>query len=106
MEDHAIKPLEDVAEAYAEIRDQRMELTQREHELKINALKLMRKYDKTIYRHNGVEITVVTGEDDVKVRVKKGGDDDDAPDVDDVDISDGPRQTEERRRAVDSDTGE
>jgi hypothetical protein len=106
MEDHAIKPLEDVAEAYAEIRDERMQLTQREHDLKGNALKLMHKFGKTIYRHNGVEITVVPGEEDVKVRVKKGGDEDDeeAPAA-------GARfgsatQTEERRRAVDGDTGE
>jgi phosphate starvation-inducible protein PhoH len=76
LEDHAIKPLEDAAELYAEIRDQRMELTQREHELKINALKLMHQYKKTIYRHNGVEITLVHGEDDVRVRVKKAGNDD------------------------------
>jgi hypothetical protein len=76
LEDHAIKPLEEAAEHYAEIRDQRMELTQREHELKIHALKLMRKYEKTIYRHNGVEITLVHGEDDVRVRVKKAGGDD------------------------------
>src|SRR5215471_10381704 len=94
MEDHAIKPLEEVAEQYAEIRDQRMELTEREHSLKTHALKLMKKYDKTIYRHGGVEITVVPGEDDVKVRVKKPGDEDQAgggAQFGDV------RQTDERR---------
>ena len=71
MENHAIKPLEDLAAAYADIRDERMALTQREHDLKAATLKLMRKYDKTIYRHDGIEITIVTGEDDVKVKVKK-----------------------------------
>jgi hypothetical protein len=77
MEDHAIKALEDVAAQYAEIRDERMELTRREHETKTLALKLMKKYDKTIYRHDGIEITVVPGEDDVKVKVRKLEDDDD-----------------------------
>jgi hypothetical protein len=102
MEDHAIKPLEDVATEYAEIRDARMELTDREHGAKVLALKLMKKYDKTIYRHNGVEITVVPGEDDVKVRVKKAGDDeagagDAAAGAQFGDV----RQTDERRQAVD-----
>jgi hypothetical protein len=99
MEDHAIKALEDVAESYAEIRDQRMELTQREHELKSNALKLMHRYDKTIYRHNGVEITVVVGEEDVKVRVKKPGDDAADEDTGGGDVVDF-QQTDERREAV------
>jgi hypothetical protein len=74
MEDRAIKPLEDVAGEYANIRDERMDLTQREHALKSLALKLMKKYEKTIYRHDGIEITVVPGEDDVKVKVKKHDD--------------------------------
>jgi hypothetical protein len=116
LEDHAIKPLEEVAEHYAEIRDQRMELTEREHTLKVHALKLMKKYDKTIYRHNGVEITVVPGEDDVKVRVKKGGDDDvDTDDAADdageptADAGDTAaiadvHQTAERRAAVDEES--
>ena len=101
MEDHAIKPLEEVAARYAEIRDERMELTQREHTLKEHALKLMKKYDKTIYRHDGVEITVVPGEDDVKVRVKKAGDEDEEGGASFGSV----RQTDERREAVD-DTGE
>jgi hypothetical protein len=92
MEDHAIKPLEDVAAEYATIRDERMDLTQREHTLKNHALKLMKKYDKTIYRHDGIEITIVPGEDDVKVRVKKHEDEDEA----------GIRQTGDRRDAVDA----
>jgi hypothetical protein len=100
MEDHAIRPLEEVAEEYAEIRDQRMDLTEKEHALKTHALKLMKRYDKTIYRHNGVEITVVPGEDDVKVRVKKGDDDEDAPTGAEARIGH-VEQTEERRQAVD-----
>ena len=81
MEDHAIRPLEDVAKRYAEIRDERMELTKEETQLKKSALALMKKYDKTIYRHAGITITVIQGEEDVKVRVQKA-DKDETVDVD------------------------
>ena len=96
-----------------------MELTETEHTLKLNGLKLMKKYGKTLYRHNGVELTVVVGDDDLKVRVKKPGDVDDepggldtddapAPDVDGMTfgVDTAVTQTEERRRAVDNDSGE
>jgi hypothetical protein len=96
MEDRAIKPLEDVAAEYAEIRDSRIDLTQREHALKVHALRLMKKYEKTIYRHDGIEITVVPGEDDVKVKVKKADDDDAAPAA-------GAEFADERRQAVEAD---
>lgn len=71
MEDHGIQPLDDVAQRYAEIRDERMELTKEEIELKAQARKLMHKYEKNIYRHNGIEIRLVQGEEDVKVKVRK-----------------------------------
>jgi len=74
-EDRAIKPLEDVAASYAEVRDERIELNQREADLKALAVKLMHKFDKTIYRHDGIEIRLVPGEEDVKVRIKKAGED-------------------------------
>jgi hypothetical protein len=60
----------------------------------------MHKHKKTIYRHNGVEITLVPGEEDVKVRVKKAEEDDDEVAFGDA------TQTDERRRAVENDTGE
>jgi hypothetical protein len=56
MQDTAIKPLEDIAAAYADVRDQRMALNKDEHDLKQAALKLMKKYGKVIYRHEGIEI--------------------------------------------------
>lgn len=77
-EDRAIQPLEDVAASYADVRDRRIALNAEEHELKVHALKLMHKFDKTIYRHNGIEIRIVEGEEDVKVKVKKAGDDEPA----------------------------
>jgi hypothetical protein len=69
MEDARIAELDDAAASYADIRDQRQLLTKDEHELKVLALELMRRHHKTIYRHAGIEIRVVAGQDDVKVRV-------------------------------------
>lgn len=74
MEDRAIKALEDIAEAYAEVRDERIALNLREAELKQTAMALMKKHEKQIYRRNGIEIRVVPGEEDIKVRIKKPGD--------------------------------
>jgi hypothetical protein len=71
MEDRAIQPLEDIAAAYADVRDRRMALNTEEAELKAAAKKLMHKYEKTIYRRNGVEIRLIDGEEDVKVKVKR-----------------------------------
>jgi hypothetical protein len=75
-EDRAIKPLEDIAAAYADVRDRRIALNREEAELKAHALKLMHKHDKTIYRRDGVEIRIIDGEEDVKVKVKKAADED------------------------------
>lgn len=101
MEDHAIRPLEQLAQEYAEIRDRRMELTQQEHALKLSAVKLMHKYEKTIYSHGGVTITLVQGDEDVKVRVKKA--DDDADDDGARDAGAEPIEFDaERRAAVDA----
>lgn len=74
-EDRAIKPLEEIAAAYADVRDRRMALNQEEHDLKISALKLMHKYDKTIYKRDGIEIRIVESDEDVKVKVSKPGED-------------------------------
>jgi hypothetical protein len=87
MEDRAIKPLEDVAASYADVRDQRIALNKTEAELKKTALTLMHKYDKTIYRHAGIEIRVVPGEEDVKVKIRKETDDDDDDEDDAVQIA-------------------
>lgn len=77
MSDRAIKPLEDAAEAYADIRDQRIALNADEAKLKSAVLALMKKHDKKIYRRDGIEIVIVPpGDETVKVRVRHGGDDD------------------------------
>ena len=70
-EDPKIEGLHSAALDYAEIRDERMELTEREHELKTKLLALMHQHKKQSYHYNGVTITVVVEEETVKVRVKK-----------------------------------
>ena len=69
MEDHTIRPLEQGAQHYAAIRDKRIELNKEESELKTSLLKLMKEHNKTLYRHGGVTIRVIAGEEDVKVKV-------------------------------------
>lgn len=88
MEDHAITALEDVAHEYAEIRDQRIELNRQESALKSKAMNLMHRHEKTTYRHGGVEIKVIAGEEDIKVKVKKPGEDDDETASSDTDEGD------------------
>jgi hypothetical protein len=71
MQDAAIEGLEKAALEYAEIRDERQELTRSEVSLKEKLLKLMKKHSKTNYVHGGIEIRIVMEEETVKVRIKK-----------------------------------
>jgi hypothetical protein len=79
MQDAAIEALEKAALEYAEIRDERQELTRSEVDLKEKLLKLMKKHSKTNYVHGGIEIRIVMEEETVKVRIKK-------PNVEDVEV--------------------
>lgn len=71
IEDRAIKPLEDAAADYAELRDERMRLTEQESGLKAKLLSLMKKHGKSTYDRDGVHIEIVHDEETVKVRIKK-----------------------------------
>lgn len=73
MEERAIKPLQNAAVEYAEIRDERMALNTRESELKKKVRNLMHEYEKTHYAYDGVEIDLEPpdGEEIVRVRIKK-----------------------------------
>lgn len=71
MEDRAIQPLQDAAHEYASVRDERMDLNQREHKLKEKVLGLMRKHGKQRYRFQEIDIEVVSEEETVKVRIGK-----------------------------------
>ncbi len=70
MEDAPIKAIETAALDYAEIRDQRQELTTQEVDLKKKLLDLMHREGKTEYKRNGISVTVVTEDETVKVRVR------------------------------------
>lgn len=73
-EDAKIDALEEIAEDYASIRDQRQLLTVQEVDLKSKVLDLMKANGKEHYRRNGVEITIIHEDETVKVRVKKAED--------------------------------
>lgn len=66
-----IAALEAAAEAYVEIRDERMALTEREVLAKLLVLREMHKAGKTVYKRGALEITVVPADESVKVRIKK-----------------------------------
>ena len=70
MEDRAIKPLQDAATDYAEIRYERIALNKREATLKKNVLKIMRQHNKVHYAYDGVEIELVAPDVDPDVKVK------------------------------------
>ena len=71
MEDPQIEELEGSAENYADIRDQRMELTKEEVAAKDELLGLMKKHGKVSYVHNGYDIKVIVESEKLKVRIKK-----------------------------------
>ena len=85
-EDRAIKPLEDAAQDYAEIRDRRMALNAEEVGLKAKVLRLMKQHGKQAYHRDGVSIEIVVEEETVKVRVKKAGDDEETETSDEVEV--------------------
>jgi hypothetical protein len=60
MEDSAISELNQAALDYAEGRDERMEMTKREVELKTKLIALMHKHGKTTYVYEEIEIELVT----------------------------------------------
>jgi hypothetical protein len=75
MEDPEIEELESAAEAYVDVRDQRMRLTEQEVPLRDKLLELMDKHSKQQYIHSGIEIKVVAKDRKVRVRIKKDRED-------------------------------
>lgn len=90
LENHAIRALDLIAADYADIRDSRMDLLRQEVDLKARTLKLMKKHGKTKYKHNGIEITLAPGEETIKVKVRKPGEDEGGEDIDAEDDVDTP----------------
>jgi hypothetical protein len=73
MEDKAISAIENAALDYAEIRDERQDLSKQEGELKQKLMDLMHKANKTEYKRNGIRVWIEVKEETVKVRVKQDG---------------------------------
>lgn len=73
IENSRIAAIETAALDYAEIRDQRQELTTQESSLKTELLTLMHKEGKTEYKRAGISVKVTTEKESVKVRVKDEG---------------------------------
>lgn len=71
IEGRVLQDLEDKAEEYREVRDQRMALTPRENSLKLELLALMKKHKRSVYERDGIHIEVVTTEETVKVKIDK-----------------------------------
>lgn len=94
IEDARIGPLDKVAGAIGDVRDAMNELRAEEKGHMQLARKLMHQYRKSVYKHTGVEIVLVPGDEKVRVRVLKddgsgsssGQDDnqDDSQEVDDA----------------------
>jgi hypothetical protein len=77
-EKETIEELDAAAEAYADARDERMQLTERESEAKEALVSVMKKHGLEVYRdENAVPpliVTLIPGEDRVKVsRAKEEG---------------------------------
>jgi len=75
MSDRKIPELHAAAEAYVQVRDERMELTKREVEAKERVLKLMHENRKKEYRYEDVTIIIVPEAETVKVKLKKAEED-------------------------------
>ena len=75
MEDSKISVLEDCALSYAEARDERMGLSQREVELKGKLLDLMKAEKKEHYKRGNIKIDIVHEKENVKVKIKAATED-------------------------------
>jgi hypothetical protein len=75
MDDPKIAVLEDKALEYAEVRDQRIGLSQKEGEFKKQLLQLMKAQKREHYQHGNIKIDIVHEQENIKVKVKSGGDD-------------------------------
>jgi hypothetical protein len=71
-EQRAIKEIDAAAERYVEARDARMELTEKEVELRDRLVDLMRKHKLEVYRDDDAAppllVLLIVGKDKVKVR--------------------------------------
>jgi hypothetical protein len=71
MEDVRIRGLDDVCASISENRGAMNELRATDGDLLNKALKLMRMHERTSWRHAGVELLRVPGEEKIRVRTSK-----------------------------------
>lgn len=69
MSDAKITAIENAALNYVEGRDERMEATTREVELKEKLIEVMHKHEKTEYRRGKISVRLVVEKESVKVKV-------------------------------------
>lgn len=70
MSDRKVAAIENLALDYAEIRDQRMELSKQEVELKTKLIDLMHAQKRKTYQRGNINIELVVEAEKIKVRVK------------------------------------
>jgi hypothetical protein len=90
IEDVRIKALDDICASISETREEINELKQTEAGQEKNALALMRKHDKTSWRHSGVELIRVPGEERLRVRTTKAAATAEVSDAGDGEVTDDP----------------
>jgi hypothetical protein len=72
VEDRRIEELDGIAESIQDVRAQKNELSQTEKQYLVQALQLLRKHDKQVWKHGGVELVRVPGDEKVRVRLVNG----------------------------------
>jgi hypothetical protein len=69
MEDRANRELEEIALAYAEVRDRRVALLAEEVTLKQRAFATLKRLGRQTYHRDGIDMAIIPGEDTLKVKV-------------------------------------
>lgn len=63
-----IRSINNAADKYVDVRDQRMALTEQEVEARTNLLNLMKEHKLEMYSYDGHVVKIETGKDKVKVQ--------------------------------------
>jgi tryptophanyl-tRNA synthetase len=77
MTDRKIEALEDAALAYAEVRDERIELSKSEIDKKSDLMALMHQHKKKSYHRGNIHIDLIVEKEKIKVKIKSQSDDSD-----------------------------
>ena len=71
LEDKAIQEIEDAAESYADLRDDRIRMLAKEVGAQTALLDVMEKHKRLVYKRNGITARVKTGKNKVQVEIDK-----------------------------------